>query len=377
VRGGGTRRQVRTVDVWPGFVDALATLVIAVVFVMMVFAVFQFYLKDLIAGRDDQLARASAQLAELASTLAMERREARDLDQRFRDLVAEMQATLADRERLRGEAEAAAALSAQRARELEDANRTIAVDRARFEVQLRELEALAAMRLEMEKRLADAEASAAGERKLTGEAQAQVALLNRQTAELREQLRRLEALLAESERKTAESQAQIADLGRRLNLALASRVEELSRFRSEFFGRLRQALGDRADVRIVGDRFVFQSEVLFASGAATIELEGGRQLRQLADVLRDVTARLPTDLDWVLQVTGHTDRRPIATREFPSNWELSSARAISVVRFLMANGLPAERLQAAGMAEFQPIDERDDEVGWRRNRRIELRLTNR
>jgi chemotaxis protein MotB len=374
---GGNRRHVRTIDVWPGFVDALATLVIAVVFVMMVFAVFQFYLKDVIAGRDDQLARASAQLAELASTLAMERRESRDLNERFQALVAEMQATLAERERLRGEAEAATALSAQRAKELEDANRSIEIDRAKFEVQLRELEALAAMRLEMEKRLAAAEETATSERQLSSQAQAQVALLNRQTAELREQLRRLEALLAESEKKSAESQAQIADLGRRLNLALASRVEELSRFRSEFFGRLRAALGDRAEVRIVGDRFVFQSEVLFASGAATIELEGGRQLQRLAEVLREVTSRIPKDVDWVLQITGHTDRRPIATREFPSNWELSSARAISVVRFLMANGLPAERLQAAGMAEFQPIDERDDEVGWRRNRRIELRLTNR
>jgi chemotaxis protein MotB len=374
---GGNRRHVRTIDVWPGFVDALATLVIAVVFVMMVFAVFQFYLKDVIAGRDDQLARASAQLAELASTLAMERRESRDLNERFQALVAEMQATLAERERLRGEAETATALSAQRAKELEDANRSIEIDRAKFEVQLRELEALAAMRLEMEKRLAAAEETATSERQLSSQAQAQVALLNRQTAELREQLRRLEALLSESEKKSAESQAQIADLGRRLNLALASRVEELSRFRSEFFGRLRTALGDRAEVRIVGDRFVFQSEVLFASGAATIELEGGRQLQRLAEVLREVTSRIPKDVDWVLQITGHTDRRPIATREFPSNWELSSARAISVVRFLMANGLPAERLQAAGMAEFQPIDESDDEVGWRRNRRIELRLTNR
>jgi chemotaxis protein MotB len=374
---GGNRRHVRTIDVWPGFVDALATLVIAVVFVMMVFAVFQFYLKDIIAGRDDQLARASSQLAELASTLAMERRESRDLNERFQALVAEMQATLADRERLRGEAEAATALSAQRAKELEDANKTIAMDRAKFEVQLRELEALAAMRLEMEKRLAAAEDTAKNERQLSTQAQAQVAILNRQTAELREQLRRIEALLAESEKKSVESQAQIADLGRRLNLALAGRVEELSRFRSEFFGRLRAALGNRAEVRIVGDRFVFQSEVLFASGSATIETAGSQQLQRLADVLRDVTGRIPKDIDWVLQVTGHTDRRPIATRDFPSNWELSSARAISVVRFLMTNGLPAERLQAAGMAEFQPIDERDDEVGWRRNRRIELRLTNR
>ncbi|MCZ8312675.1 MAG: peptidoglycan -binding protein [Magnetospirillum sp.] len=374
---GGSRRHVRTIDVWPGFVDALATLVIAVVFVMMVFAVFQFYLKDVIAGRDDQLARASAQISELAATLALERRQTQDIRQRFDAVVAELQASLAEADRLKTEAAAATSLSAERAKALEDANKTIDADRAKVEMQLRELEALASMRLEMERRLAAAEEATTAERRVSSEAQAQVALLNRQTAELREQLRRLEAILADSERKSAEAQAQIVDLGRRLNLALASRVEELSRYRSEFFGRLRQALGDRAEVRIVGDRFVFQSEVLFASGAATIELDGGRQLQRLAEVLRDTTSRIPKEIDWVLQVTGHTDRRPIATREFPSNWELSSARAISVVRFLMANGLPAERLQAAGMAEFQPIDERDDEVGWRRNRRIELRLTNR
>jgi chemotaxis protein MotB len=374
---GGSRRHVRTIDVWPGFVDALATLVIAVVFVMMVFAVFQFYLKDVIAGRDDQLARAATQLSELAATLALERRETQDMRSRFDSVMAELQATLAERDKLKSDTAALAGLSAERAKALEDANKTIEADRAKVEMQLRELEALASMRLEIERRLATAEEAVGAEKRVSSEAQAQVALLNRQTAELREQLRRLEAILAESETKSAEAQAQIVDLGRRLNLALASRVEELSRYRSEFFGRLRQALGERAEVRIVGDRFVFQSEVLFASGAATIELDGGRQLQRLAEVLRETTARIPKEIDWVLQVTGHTDRRPIATREFPSNWELSSARAISVVRFLMANGLPAERLQAAGMAEFQPIDERDDEVGWRRNRRIELRLTNR
>jgi chemotaxis protein MotB len=374
---GGSRRHVRTIDVWPGFVDALATLVIAVVFVMMVFAVFQFYLKDVIAGRDDQLARAATQLSELAATLALERRQTQDMRSRFDSVMAELQATLAERDKLKSDTAALAGLSAERAKALEDANKTIEADRAKVEMQLRELEALASMRLEMERRLATAEEAVGAEKRVSSEAQAQVALLNRQTAELREQLRRLEAILAESETKSAEAQAQIVDLGRRLNLALASRVEELSRYRSEFFGRLRQALGERAEVRIVGDRFVFQSEVLFASGAATIELDGGRQLQRLAEVLRETTARIPKEIDWVLQVTGHTDRRPIATREFPSNWELSSARAISVVRFLMANGLPAERLQAAGMAEFQPIDERDDEVGWRRNRRIELRLTNR
>ncbi|MFM8802094.1 MAG: peptidoglycan -binding protein [Tagaea sp.] len=376
MRGSG-RRTVRTVDVWPGFVDALATLVIAIVFVVMVFAVFQFHLKDVIAGRDDQLARASTQLAQLAESLALERRTGEDLRGRLDRLQAELLATLGERDRATGELGAARALTRAQAEQLEIANRAIAADREKIEMQLRELEALAALRQTLERRAAAAEEAVGAERRLSAEAQAQVALLNRQTAELREQLRRLESIMSDSERRTAEQQAQIADLGRRLNLALASRVEELARFRSEFYGRLRQALGERADLRVVGDRFVFQSEILFPAGAATIELEGGRQLQRLADVIRELAPRIPREVDWVVQVTGHTDRRPIATREFPSNWELSTARALSVVRFLMANGVPAERLQAAGMAEFQPIDERDDEIGWRRNRRIEIRFTNR
>jgi chemotaxis protein MotB len=374
-RGG--RRTTRTVDVWPGFVDALATLVIAIVFVVMVFAVFQFHLKDVIAGRDDQLSVASSQLARLAETLALERRTGEDLRSRLDRLQAELSATLGERERATGELGAARALTRAQAEQLEIANRAIAADRQTIEMQLRQLEALAAMREALERRAAAADEAAGSERRLSAEAQAQVALLNRQTAELREQLRRLEGILSESERRSTEQQAQIADLGRRLNLALASRVEELARFRSEFYGRLRQVLGDRADLRVVGDRFVFQSEILFAAGAASMEVEGGRQLQRLAEVIREIAPRIPSDLDWVVQVIGHTDRRPIATREFPSNWELSMSRALSVVRFLMANGVPPERLQAAGMAEFQPIDERDDEIGWRRNRRIEIRFTNR
>jgi chemotaxis protein MotB len=170
---------------------------------------------------------------------------------------------------------------------------------------------------------------------------------------------------------------QIADLGRRLNLALASKVEELARYRSEFFGRLREALGDRADIRIVGDRFVFQSEVLFPSGSADLQPEGQRQLAQLAVTLQDVARRIPAEISWVLQVDGHTDRRPIYTSQFPSNWELSSARAISVVKFLISRGIAPDRLSATGFGEFHPLDVREDEIGFRRNRRIELKLTSR
>ena len=193
----------------------------------------------------------------------------------------------------------------------------------------------------------------------------------------REQIERLNAALQASEARTKDSQVQIADLGRRLNLALASRVEELARYRSEFFGRLREALGDRGDVRVVGDRFVFQSEVLFLSGSAELEPAGRQQLDGLAEALAQIAPRIPPDLNWVIQIDGHTDRRPIRTAQFPSNWELSTARAIAVVKYLMLRDIPAERLASAGFGEFQPLDPRDDEIGYRRNRRIEIKFTSR
>jgi chemotaxis protein MotB len=204
-----------------------------------------------------------------------------------------------------------------------------------------------------------------------------VALLNRQIAALREQLASLSVALDVMEAENEEKEVQIADLGRRLNAALATKVQELARFRSDFFGRLRELLGDRQDIRVVGDRFVFQSEVLFASGSAELEPEGRKQLSQLASALAEIAATIPEDIDWVLRVDGHTDRRPISTPEFPSNWELSTARAISVVKFLIIRGIGPNRLAATGFGQFQPLDTGSDEIAFRRNRRIELKLTQR
>jgi chemotaxis protein MotB len=160
-------------------------------------------------------------------------------------------------------------------------------------------------------------------------------------------------------------------------VALASKVQELARYRSEFFGRLREVLGKRKDVRIVGDRFVFQSEVLFETGSAELGGAGQQQLGQLARALTEIAARIPKDLPWVLRVDGHTDRIPIHTPEFRSNWELSTARAISVVRFLIDQGIPADHLAATGFGEHQPLDPGLSEAALRRNRRIELKLTQR
>ncbi len=205
--------------------------------------------------------------------------------------------------------------------------------------------------------------------------QSQIAGLSQQLAALRTQIAELSGLLLTSDSQTKEQQAEIADLGRRLNLALATKVRELARYRSEFLGRLREVLGERADVRVVGDRFVFQSEVLFATGEAELEAPGRAQLLSLAESLKEISATIPGDIDWVLRVDGHTDARPIQTPEFPSNWELSTARAISVVRFLIDQSVPAERVMAAGFAHFRPLDPGDGEDAFRRNRRIEFRLT--
>ncbi|MCG8692889.1 MAG: peptidoglycan -binding protein [Minwuiales bacterium] len=221
------------------------------------------------------------------------------------------------------------------------------------------------------------EDSLTAQREATGTAQRQVELLNQQLLALRDQLSRLEAALDAAEKKDEENQVVISDLGRRLNLALASKVEELSRYRSEFFGRLRQVLADQRGVRVEGDRFVFQSEVLFGSGSAELETGGRDQLAKLADTLLDISAKIPPELNWIMRVDGHTDKIPIFTAQFPSNWELSSARAISVVKFLVSQGVPADRLVAAGFGEFHPLDDREDEIAFRRNRRIELKLTQR
>ena len=427
-------------DIWPGFVDALATLLMVIIFVLLVFVLSQFYLSAALSGRDETLSRLNRQLSELSQMLSIEKETSAELRLNIAQLAAELQASTAARDQLQlrvtdlsrerdslqarltqseqGRTQALATITskeaeaAQLGRDIEalrkvrdDLEARVGQLAARLDASERELGAVRDRSKELEARLATSEEQRKAEEakrvgaeertllvqrereetatklteqeKLTAQAQEQVELLNRQLLALRQQLARIQSALDVSEEKSKEQQVQIADLGRRLNLALASKVEELARYRSEFFGRLREALGDRQDIRVVGDRFVFQSEVLFASGSATLGLEGQEQLWQLARTLRDIIQAIPVDINWVLQVDGHTDTVRIATPQFPSNWELSTARATSVVKFLISQGLPAHRLAAAGYGEFQPLEEGLDEANRRRNRRIELKLTSR
>ena len=464
--------RTRTTDIWPGFVDGLASLLLVVIFVLMVFMVAQFFLSVALTGRDERLAQLNQQIEQLSDLLALERSANAELRSNVNELSSQLQASLNAQDDLSSQL---AALQSERdvlkdsltkvGDELEEAYKVIDADKETIEAQLQELAILKSLRDDLQKELeqtqdfvvdqqrqteqararaeeaeaaldeaqdarrdalaraedaetelariedlrlfaeeraeeAEAERQAALERAreaesaaetaeservetrdkllqqqaMTEQAQRQVELLNRQILALRDQLAQLTAALDAAEAKNERQRVQIADLGRRLNVALATRVQELARYRSEFFGRLREVLGDNPNIRIVGDRFVFQSELFFAQGEAELGAEGKEQLRQVAEALKAIADEIPEDIDWILRVDGHTDRVPITTSEYPSNWELSTARAVSVVKFLIDQGIPADRLAAAGFGEYQPLVTGDSQDAYRRNRRIEIKI---
>jgi chemotaxis protein MotB len=332
-----SRRSTQGVDYWPGFVDALSTLVLGIVFMLTVFAVVQFFLAQEVTGKDTALARLSARIAQLTDLLSLEQTGKVSLEEQLAQLRASLSTTESERDRYKGLYEGQGGNA--------------------------------------QGQISDLTGKLDAEKQVSLRALAQVEILNQQIAALRRQLDAIENALELSEKKDRESQARIADLGQRLNLALAQRVQELSRYRSDFFGRLREILGNRPDIRIVGDRFVLQSEVFFDTGQAVLKPEGRAELDKIAAVLLEVSKQIPPEIAWVLRVDGHTDVRPIAGGR--TNWDLSAARAIAVVQYLISKGLPPQRLVAAGFGEFQPIDPGTTEEAYSRNRRIELKLTER
>ncbi|WP_315924618.1 peptidoglycan -binding protein [Mesorhizobium sp. SP-1A] len=337
------RRADRRIDYWPGFVDALSTLLLTFMFLLSVFVLAQFLLTREISGKDAVLNRLNSQINELTQLLALEKSNNQDAQ----DSLANLQASLSAAEAEKGRLEQ---LLAQGTGAGDAAN-------ARANALSGELD---------------------NQRQISQRALSQVELLNQQISALRKQIAALEDALNASEQRDKESNTKIADLGRRLNVALAQRVQELNRYRSDFFGRLREILSDRENIRIVGDRFVFQSEVLFPTGSDVINDAGKVEMKKLADAIIELQKEIPPEINWVLRVDGHTDDVPLSgTGHYKDNWELSTARAISVVKFLIANGVPPNRLVAAGFGEFQPLDPAGTDEARTKNRRIELKLTER
>jgi len=432
------RREGNGLEAWPGYVDALSTLLMVIIFVLMVFVLAQGFLGFALSGRDRALDQVNRQLAELSDMLALERGRTQELRLSLARLSQELQAAGGERDALAGQVaagkDAAAALAAERdalrverdqlAARLADGAAVAQAGEARLaqlQAQLAEarkradtgdaqsgatlteltetrrllaeqVRALTALREELEKKAQDAaaramteaerraavEAQLGEEKKLSESARAQLALLNSQVAELRAQMAGLARALELAEASGRDKDAQIANLGFRLNAALAAKVEELQRYRSDFFGRLRDVLAGRPGVQVVGDRFVFQSEVLFPTGSATLSAAGQEQVTALGATILQIAGEIPSNVGWVLRVDGHADRQRLTGRSgYATNWELSAARAITVVKALIAEGVPPEHLAAAGFGEFQPIDTAETPEAYARNRRIELRLTDR
>ncbi len=469
-------------DAWPGYVDALSTLLMVIIFVLLVFVLAQGFLGAALSSRDQALEQLNRQVAELSDLLNLERTQVTELRSTLGRTVQELREASTTRDRLaqelraaeqartlltqqrdasraeqeraaariadlelaaRGAAqrlagletrltdantraertgeeatrtiarltEATRALEAERAArgtaetraaevarnlaeaqrqleamraELAELNRTVRTDRATIEARLADLarlsdqiRALTALRDRLEAELRTQGEATQQASRLADSAQAQVALLSRQIDELRSQLSRISAALDLAETQGRDKDVQIANLGQRLNAALAAQVETLQRYRSDFFGKLREVLGNRPEIRVVGDRFVFQSEVLFPPGSADLSDAGQAQIRRVGAVLRDISGRIPADVNWVLRVDGHADRTPISNQRFASNWELSAARSIAVSRLLVQEGLPANRVAAAAFGDNQPLDPGEGSEAHARNRRIEFRLTDR
>ena len=338
-------RRRRALDIWPGFVDALSSLILVMVFVLLIFAIGQFVMSQTIAGKNRALADLNAQIAQLAKTLSLAQDSNTTLNAKVKELSASLGTATGERDTLKTQLDAASAQAAK-------LNADIA--------------ALAALKVQLEQQVASLGAELDTSNKnlvaatdLNTHNAAQIELLNRQIAAVREQLSKLSAALDLANANVTDKDRKIADLGAQLNLALANKVNQLEKYRSEFFGKLRAALGNRADIRVVGDRFVVPTDILFDSGSAELDPAAQEQMKKLAQTLNQVAAEIPSNLDWIVRIDGHTDKRPIHTAQFASNWELSTARAVAIVKYLVVQGIPANRLSANGFGQFQPLDPAD------------------
>jgi chemotaxis protein MotB len=349
-------RRRRGLDIWPGFVDALTSLILVMIFVLLLFAIGQYVLTQALAGKNQALADLNAQIAQLAKTLSLAQDAKTQLDAKVNELSASLGSTGSERDAAQAEAAKLAA----------------------------DIAALTDLKQQLEQQIAQMSAQLDQSKKdlvaatdINAKSVAQVELLNRQLAALQEQLKQISAALEISNKNIKDKDVKIAELGQELNLALASKVNQLEKYRSEFFGKLREALGNRADIQIVGDRFVVPTDILFDTGSADLSPDAEASMAKLAKTLNEVASEIPSNLEWVLRIDGHTDKRPIHSDQFPSNWELSTARATAIVKQLVVQGIQPRHLSANGFGQFQPLDPKDTAEAYTKNRRIEIQLTNR
>jgi chemotaxis protein MotB len=437
---GSQRRTATAVNVWPGYVDALSALLMLVIFMLLIFTVAQVFLAQTLSSRESELDLLNVKLAEISNALQVQRNTNQSLSEKLSVLrnqyaqgeffqnmleqkVAELEKIVtADKEAISIQLSELAQLQQdivalkQVRKDLENDVASLASTLKIQDQNIEQLETglenrlaligtlrdnsqalqaklasqqnmtmLAQKDIEQKEFLIQDLVAIVGEgkealrdeKKLSASAYADVKNLSAQIDALKNKLNSISSALRLEEKKTASQETQMANLGQRLNTLLAERVNELEQYRSDFFGRLRQVLVKSPDIRIEGDRFLLPSALFFASASATLGERGKQELNKLAQTLNEISVAIPGDINWILRIDGHTDQLPISTLRFPSNWELSTARAVSVVRYLTEQGIAPKRMTAAGFGEFHPVDPGQSEAAYQRNRRIELKLTER
>ena len=361
---------------WPGFVDALSSLLMVIIFVLMIFVISQFFISQKMSGQDEALIKLKNNLTELSELLSLERGTTSELTSQLsileekivvikEELLKEKEITKQYQEEIRG-TKNIIALNESEINELKIA----------LEEKIKNTTQLSNEVSDLDKQVNQKNLEIQSKDKILKANKEEVNQLISTTLKLKNKLTQLQTLLSAYKAKDKKENVKTLNLGKDVNSALARRVEELEKFKSDFFGRVRELIKGRKEIRVVGDRFVFQSEVLFSLGSEELGVEGQLEMQKLAATLMEIEKSLPTDIDWILQIEGHTDSLPVKKGQtYRDNWELSTKRALSVLRFLIKQGIDPNRLSASGYGSFQPIDKKNTKSARMKNRRIEMKIT--
>lgn len=351
-----SKKQLYEINIWPGFVDVLGTLLIVTIFTVLISTVTQIYFNDQLEIKRGEISSLDVKINELANQLSMLRVEKKKIEKKFSNLSLDFQ-TLNNKKNILEE-------------KLSKKNYDLKIKSKELSNLIEERSGLLE---QIQKKTEELKISG----KIKKENDLEIFELKRSVDKLNNRLTELSKLLISSEEKDRKNKIKIENLGKKLNQALAGKIQELTEYQSIFFKKIKNALGSRNDIIVQGDRFIFPSEIFFDSGSDIIQEEGIDKLLKIADSLKEISNKIPKKIDWVLRIDGHTDKVPIFNEQFNSNWHLSSARAINIVKLLIENGIPPNRLVAAGFGEFSPLVKEENENAYKKNRRIEIKLTRR
>ena len=359
----GTRKKLNQLNIWPGFVDVLATLLIVSIFTILISGIAQIYFNDILGKKRTQISKLDNRISDIANKLSLEIKEKKNLERLNIQLVS----TIKDKENELINVKT----------EFKKKDLSLKIEKQKnYNLTENNSDLLNDLR-EKNKEINSFQSKIKKKEIIIGENLTRISNLEKNIIELSKQLKVLSNQLDESEKKDKINRVKIESLGKRLNVALAGKVQELREYQSIFLKKVKESIGDRSDIILSGDRFIFPSEIFFESASDQIEENGFIELKKIAKSLIDISKIIPREIDWVLRIDGHTDKRPIFNNNFPSNWHLSSSRAIKIVNFLISQGIPPSRLVAAGFGEYHPLIDGNSEQAYKENRRIEIKLTNR